>query len=50
MTLMVCNDSVKVPQVEVAMVGDEAAAKLELRSDREGDIVVIAKKNAVTGS
>lgn len=39
-----------VPEVEVAMACKEAAEKFELRADREGDIVVISKKNAVIGS
>lgn len=38
------------PEVEVAMSSQEAAEKFELRADREGDIVVISKKNAVIGS
>ena len=38
------------PEVEVAMSSREASAKFELREDREGDIVVIAKQNAVIGS
>ena len=38
------------PQVEVAMGSQEASEQFELRLDREGDIVVIAKKNAVVGS
>ncbi|KAK3687084.1 hypothetical protein LTR37_019151 [Vermiconidia calcicola] len=38
------------PEVEIALTAQEAAAKLELRLDREGDIVVVSKKNAVIGS
>jgi phosphonoacetate hydrolase len=38
------------PEVELALAGDEAAARFEMPLDREGDFVVIAKKNAVIGS
>ena len=38
------------PQVEVAMAVQEAAKKFELRPNREGDIVIISKMNAVIGS
>ncbi|KAK3672051.1 hypothetical protein LTR78_008021 [Recurvomyces mirabilis] len=38
------------PQIEIAMLRDEAAIAFELPNDREGDIVVIAKANAVIGS
>lgn len=38
------------PQVEVAYTGEEAAALFEMPLDREGDLVVISKKNAVVGS
>ena len=38
------------PQVETALSGEEAASLLEMPLDREGDMVVIAKKNAVIGS
>lgn len=38
------------PQVECAYTGEEAAALFEMPPDREGDLVVIAKKNAVIGS
>jgi phosphonoacetate hydrolase len=38
------------PQVEAAYTGDDAAALFEMPEDREGDIVVISKKNAVIGS
>jgi phosphonoacetate hydrolase len=38
------------PQVECAYTGEEAAALYEMPPDREGDLVVIAKKNAVIGS
>ena len=37
------------PEVEIAMGYQEAAEKFELRADREGDIVVVSKKNAVIG-
>ncbi|KAK8215264.1 hypothetical protein M8818_001885 [Zalaria obscura] len=38
------------PQVEVAMLKEEAARECEMPMDREGDFVVIAKANAVIGS
>lgn len=38
------------PQVEVAMESSEAAVRYELDPTREGDIVVIARANAVIGS
>ena len=38
------------PEVELALDGDEAAARFEMPLDREGDFVVVAKKNAVIGS
>jgi len=38
------------PLAEAAYRGAEAAALFEMPPDREGDIVVIAKKNAVIGS
>ena len=38
------------PEVELALPGDEAAARFEMPRDREGDFVVVAKKNAVIGS
>lgn len=38
------------PQVDVAVDSQDALEKLELRPDREGDIVVVSKKNAVIGS
>ena len=37
-------------QVEVALVGAEAAERFEMPLDREGDFVVVAKKHAVLGS
>ncbi|TKA66786.1 hypothetical protein B0A55_10498 [Friedmanniomyces simplex] len=40
----------KLPQVEAAMRGSEAAAMFEMPLEREGDLVVIAKKNAVVGA
>ncbi|UNI18339.1 hypothetical protein JDV02_004612 [Purpureocillium takamizusanense] len=40
----------KLPQVETALTGEEAAALYEMPLDREGDIVVIAKKNFAIGS
>jgi len=40
----------ELPQVEVAYTGSEAAALLEMPEDREGDLVVISKKDAVIGS
>lgn len=38
------------PEVELAMHVDDAAEQLELRPDREGDIVVVSGQNAVIGS
>lgn len=38
------------PQVEVAYTGEHAAAVMDMPFDREGDIVVISKENAVVGS
>ncbi|KAK7216156.1 hypothetical protein V2G26_004159 [Clonostachys chloroleuca] len=38
------------PQVEVAMLKNEAAQKCETPIDREGDFVVISSKNAVIGA
>lgn len=38
------------PEVELAMTGEEAAARFEMPLDREGDFVLVAKKNAVIGS
>lgn len=38
------------PEVELALSAEEAADKLELHKNREGDIVVVSKKNAVIGS
>jgi phosphonoacetate hydrolase len=38
------------PQVERAYSGEEAATLFEMPVDREGDLVVISKKNAVIGS
>ncbi|KAE8452467.1 hypothetical protein EG329_000369 [Mollisiaceae sp. DMI_Dod_QoI] len=38
------------PQVESAYTGAEAASMFEMPLDREGDLVVIAKENAVIGS
>lgn len=38
------------PQVEVALSGTQAASSFEMPEDREGEMVVIAKKNAVIGS
>lgn len=38
------------PQVEEALESKEAAKKLELAVDREGDIVVVASQHAVIGS
>jgi phosphonoacetate hydrolase len=38
------------PQVECAYTGEEAAALFDMPPDREGDLVVIAKKNAVIGN
>jgi phosphonoacetate hydrolase len=37
------------PQVEFAYTGEEAAALFEMLLDREGDLVIISKKNAVIG-
>lgn len=38
------------PEVELALSTVDAAEKLELMAEREGDIVVVAIKNAVIGS
>ena len=38
------------PQVEAAYTGEDAAALFEMPPDREGDLVVISKKNAAIGS
>ena len=38
------------PQVETALSGKEAASLFEMPPDREGDFVVISRKNAVVGS
>jgi phosphonoacetate hydrolase len=38
------------PQVEAAYTGEVATALFEMPADREGDLVVISKKNAVIGS
>ena len=38
------------PEVEVAYTGEEAASIFAMPLDREGDLVVIAKKNAAIGS
>ncbi|KAJ9144627.1 Phosphonoacetate hydrolase [Pleurostoma richardsiae] len=38
------------PQVEVALLGEEAAERYEMPLDREGDFVVVAKADAVIGS
>ncbi len=40
----------KLPEVEVALTGDEAAALFEMPRDREGDLVVISKEEFVVGS
>ena len=40
----------KLPQVEVAMRGDEAAKVYEMPLEREGDLVVITKGDAVVGA
>lgn len=40
----------QLPQVEVAYTGEEAAAVFDMPLDREGDMVVISKKNFVIGS
>ena len=40
----------KLPQVEAALTGKDAAFLLEMPPDREGEMVVIAKKNAAIGS
>ncbi|KAK4084906.1 hypothetical protein PCL_02586 [Purpureocillium lilacinum] len=40
----------ELPQVETALTGEEAASVYEMPLDREGDIVVIAKKNFAIGS
>lgn len=39
----------ELPQVEIAMVAEEAATKLEMPLDREGEFIVISNKNAVVG-
>jgi phosphonoacetate hydrolase len=38
------------PQVEIALTGKDAAEKYDMPLDREGDIVVISKSDAVIGS
>ena len=40
----------KLPQVEVALLGSEAAQRYEMPLEREGDFVVISKANAVVGA
>jgi len=45
--LRCCNT---LPQVEIALDSQTAAERFELAADREGDIAVISKKNAVIGS
>jgi phosphonoacetate hydrolase len=40
----------KWPQVELALSGPDAAEQFEMPLDREGDIVVVAKHNAVIGA
>lgn len=40
----------KLPEVEVACSGKEAASRFEMPEDREGDFIAIAKDNAVIGS
>jgi phosphonoacetate hydrolase len=40
----------KLPEVEVACSGKEAASRYEMPEDREGDFVAIASENAVIGS
>ena len=38
------------PEVELVLDAKDASEQLELHADREGDFVVISKKNAVIGS
>lgn len=40
----------KLPEVEIALSGSEAAARFEMPLDREGDFVVISKKHAALGA
>jgi len=40
----------ELPQVEMAVTGQEAAAVFEMPPEYEGEIVVIARENAVIGS
>jgi phosphonoacetate hydrolase len=40
----------KLPEVEVACSGKEAASRYEMPEDREGDFIAIASENAVIGS
>jgi phosphonoacetate hydrolase len=40
----------KLPEVEVALTGDDAADMFEMPPDREGDFVVVSKKGFVVGS
>ena len=40
----------KLPQVDMALSGKDAAAFLEMPLEREGDLVVISKKSAAVGS
>ena len=42
-----CRD---LPQVEMALSGSDAARMFEMPLDREGDLVVVAKENAVIGA
>ncbi|KAF9891392.1 hypothetical protein FE257_004248 [Aspergillus nanangensis] len=45
--VMACR---QLPQVEMALLGEEAAARFEMPLDREGDLVVISKKGFAIGS
>ncbi|KAI2634569.1 alkaline-phosphatase-like protein [Xylaria nigripes] len=38
------------PQVQLVLAGDEAAARFEMPADREADLVVVAVQDAVIGS
>ncbi|KAJ5112545.1 hypothetical protein N7532_000590 [Penicillium argentinense] len=43
-------DCRKLPEVEMALTGEEAAASFEMPLDREGDLVIMSKKDFVIGS
>lgn len=49
-TAEILDYCMKLPQVEIALVGKTAAETFEMPLDREGDFIVIARQNAVIGS